>query len=211
MRLLLLLVLLLFGCSVPPRQAMCVLIDTSGTYTDQGETIMKHVKLSITPQMRSGDRLVVMAITSNSYGRKNVIAEIQIDSSRHTAATQRREFASTLDAFDSWGSKYTDISGAMMYCSEYLRELRAGRRKILVFSDMKEELPRGVTRNFSESEFEGYDIVVVNMKRLKSDQMSPEQYRQRMTSWGERLEQHGANSYQVYMGPERIQSFVQKR
>ena len=131
------------------RQAVAVLVDVSGTYTDQQTEVARIVKREVLPELVPGDALLLVRIDSQSYEKENVETLVTLDARpsqgqrREAGAGQahrrvRRERASR--------SEYTDIRGALMLAAEYLHEIAAGSRVILVFSDMNEDLPNGTTR-----------------------------------------------------------------
>ncbi len=192
---------------------MCgVLIDTSGTYTEKVEGIIKQIRIGILPSLSGGDTLVVMKIDSASYGWDNLIAEIKIPSSRQKAAGVKKTFADTLATFEPEAAKHTDISGALLYCNEYLKDLAPkSSRKVVIFSDMLEDLPRGTKRTFREDEFDDLSVAVVNTKRLSQDQQDPMAYRERMAEWEEKLKTNGAASFKVYMGTSQIKTFLESK
>ncbi len=137
-------------------QAICVLIDVSGTYADQKAEVVKIIKRDILPAMVPGDTLIAIRIDSESYQKENVEALVTLDARPSKANAQKLALALKLDEFASRkvSSKYTDIPGAMMLGAEYLSEIAAGSRVMLIFSDLQEELPKGAKRNLSETEFD---------------------------------------------------------
>lgn len=206
-----LLILVLASCTKTPSQSICVMIDTSGTYKDQITEILQQVKLGILPNISGGDHLVLMKIDSSSYEWSNVIAALDVPKSRGEAAHSKRLFSARLDEVTFSSARYTDISGALLYCNEYMVNTDNSMRKMLIYSDMLEELPRNTSRAFRKDEFSGVDFVVVNSKRLLGDQKDPESYRKRMDGWRDKLVQHGAVGFQVYMGSGRVRSFLEKK
>jgi hypothetical protein len=205
----LLIVLALAGCTQKPNQAMGILIDSSGTYVDQAPEIIQQIRLVVLPGLRGGDQLVLMKIDSFSYGWDNVLTTLQVPQGRRDAAEIKRQFAVRLNEIKIESSRYTDISGALLYCNEYMRNLDATVLKMLVFSDMQEDLPPGMRRTYREGEFTGVKIAIVNTKRLVGDQRDPESYRKRMDEWQEKIMQHGAVSFDVFMGPDKIRNFME--
>ena len=71
----------------------------------------------------------------------------------------------------------------MMLSAEYLREIESGSRVMLVFSDMREDLPKGSRRTLGETEFQDIEVVAVNVKRLASDGADPQRFRGRLARW----------------------------
>jgi hypothetical protein len=117
-----------------------------------------------------------------------------------------------LDKFASGNAKsrLTDISGAMMLCSDYLKEAQSGTQVMFVFSDMFEELPAGVVRKFADDEFSGIDVAAMNVIKLNRDSTNPEVYRKRLKHWDERIVGSGANSWTTLLDATKIQEFIVK-
>ena len=203
----------LSGCedSRSYAQASCVLVDSSGTYADQLPEVMDIVKKGLLPSMSPGDSLVLVLVDDNSYEKGNVRGTITLDPRPSHANAQKLQFARAIDevARRPVRSRYTDIRGGMMLCGEYLRESGAGRRAIVVFSDMKEELPRGARRKLAGDEFAGTRIAAMNVKRLQADNLDPEQYRKRLTSWEKMVKEHGASDWQVFLDPEKLFAYLE--
>ena len=194
--LLLLLALFSLSCSdgTRYRQAVAVLVDTLGTYTDQAGEVSKIVKREILPALLPGDTLLLVRIDSQSYEKENLEALLTLDSRPSKANAEKLAFAAKLDAFagNAQRAEYTDIPGAVMLASEYLREVAAGSRVILIFSDMQEDLPTGTTRQWQARELADMQVVAVNVKRLQSDNADPQLFRGRLADWEQRVLSHGA-------------------
>ena len=143
------LALLSLSCSdgTTYRQAVALLVDVSGTYTDQAGEVGNIVKREILPSLLPGGTLMLVRIDSQSYEKSNLEALVTLDSRPSRANAEKLAFAGKLDAFaqGTQRAEYTDIPGAMMLAAEYLREIEAGSRVILVFSDMQTDLPSGTT------------------------------------------------------------------
>jgi hypothetical protein len=74
----------------------------------------------------------------------------------------------------------------------------------VVFSDMREELPRGSRRSLEPGELAGIDVTAINVKRLAADNLDPAGYRSRLGEWGTRLTRAGAASWKVVLDPEEL-------
>jgi hypothetical protein len=75
----------------------------------------------------------------------------------------------------------------MMLGAEYLTELEAGSRVMLVFSDMQEDLPEGAVRRLEEGEFRDIQVLAMNVKRLHGDVVAPHVFRARLADWERRV------------------------
>jgi len=187
-------------------QAIVALVDVSGTYADQRSEVVDVIRKGLLPRLTPGDTLVVIRIDNESYGRQNVEANMTLDVRPSKANAQKLALASTLDAFahKRLRSGHTDIRGAMMLGAEYLRESNAGRRTMVVFSDMEEDLPRGVKRDMAPDELKGVRVLAMNVKRLARDNANPTAYRARLASWEKHLTSHGAREFKVVLEPEKL-------
>jgi len=188
--------LCLAGCSDASqyRQAVAVLVDVSGTYADQKDDVARILKREVLPALVPGDTLLLVRIDSQSYEKENLETLVTLDARPSKANAEKLALAARLDAFARGDARaeYTDIPGAMMLAAEYLREIPVGSRVMLVFSDMREDLPSGTTRELAETELADIQVVVVNAKRLQSDNADPQLFRGRLASWEERVLRHGA-------------------
>jgi hypothetical protein len=199
---------LLLGCHDGRHyeQAVAVLIDVSGTYADEKAEVVKILKREVLPSLVPGDTLLVARIDSRSYERENLEALVKLDHRPSQANAQKLALAQKLDAFARGAerSEYTDIPGAMMLAAEYLREVPSGSRVMLVFSDMREDLPKGAKRKLAESEFEGIEIVAMNLKRLASDNANPARFRGRLSRWERAVTNSGASGWQTLLDASKL-------
>ena len=171
---------------------------------------MKIVKAGVVPEMVPGDSLFFVKIDSNSYAEDNLVTKLTLDYRPTRANSQKQALANTLDQFADGKarSKLTDISGALMLCSDYLKATQSGTQIMFVFSDMKEELPKGVVRKFESDEFEGINIAAMNVIKLNKDSNNPQVYRSRLENWDKRLASSGAKSWETLVDASKIQSFI---
>ncbi|TDJ25332.1 MAG: hypothetical protein E2O60_02145 [Gammaproteobacteria bacterium] len=188
----------------------CTLVDISGTYSAEKKGVVNIVKAGILPRMIPGDSLFFVKIDSNSYSDENLVTKLTLDYRPTQANNQKMILAKKLDRFGSGKAKsrMTDISGAMMLCSDYLKATQSGTQVIFIFSDMKEELPAGVVRKFADDEFAGIDIAAMNVIKLKKDSANPEVYRKRMRKWDQRFISSGANSWTTLLDATKIEEFI---
>jgi hypothetical protein len=191
-------------------QAICALVDTSGTYRDQIQDAATVLRTAVLPRMRPGDSLVVVRIDDNSYEKQNVDLALTLDSRPLRASQQKAEVAEAIATIGDRAGRprHTDISGGMMLCAEYLAEMRAGKKIMIAFSDMKEELPQGVARRFEDDELKDLRVLAMNVKRLKGDSAQPQQYRARLAEWEQVVKSKGAPEWHVVIEPERLVSYL---
>lgn len=206
--------LLSLGCGDGRRydQAVSVLIDTSGTYADQRQHVVRLIKREILPQMLPGDSLVVVRIDSESYDQDNLEMLVTFDRRPSHANAQKLAVAKKLDAFAAApaGSRFSDIPGAMMLAGEYLAEIGSGSRVMLVFSDMAEELPAGVKRRLRDDEFAGVRVAAINVKRLGDDTADPEVFRTRLATWKRRVTSAGALEWRTVLDPKKLPGYLEE-
>jgi hypothetical protein len=202
------------GCtdSKQYETSFCSLIDVSGTYAGEKTRVVNTVKAGIVPQMIPGDSLFFVKIDSNSYSEDNLVTKLTLDYRPTKANSQKLAVARKLDDFGKGKarSNLTDISGALMLCSDYLKATRSGTKVMFVFSDMNEELPKGVVRKFADDEFEGIDIVAMNIIKLNKDSVNPDVYRKRLEQWHQRTTTSGARSWNTLIDATKIQEYIQQ-
>jgi hypothetical protein len=185
----LLVLLVVAGCTDTTSHATAVymLLDTSGTYRqelDRAQRIIDYLLATLQP----GDSLVVARIDSGSFSEKDIICKMTFDGRPSVANQQKRRFRATVDEFVNAadGSPYTDITGGVVQGAAFLRETGAGHQRILIFSDLKEELPQGHVRDFP-LELAGCEVVALNVTKLRSDNVDPREYFARVDAWQERV------------------------
>lgn len=186
---LLLAVLIIGGCadSTSHSTGVYMLLDTSGTYNRELERAQKIIDYLLAT-LQPGDSLVVARIDSGSFSEKDIICKVTFDGRPSVANQQKRRFRATIDEFVNSveGSAYTDITGGVIQAVEFLEESGAANRHILVFSDLKEELPKGHVRDFP-LEMADCDVVALNVTKLRSDNVDPREYFDRVEHWEERV------------------------
>jgi len=133
---------------------------------------------------------------------------VTFDDRPSRANQQKREFRDRIDHFVKTvkGSAYTDITGGMLQAIEWLNESRAGHKTILIFSDLKEDLKEGYVRDIP-LQLGGFKVVALNVTKLRSDNVDPREYLNRLATWQERVES-GGGSWQVVNDLERLESVL---
>jgi hypothetical protein len=206
------LLVLLAGCGQGRRydQAICVLIDVSGTYADQKQEVVRVIKRDVLPGMVPGDTFIAILVDSQSYEKGNVKSVTTFDVRPSHANAQKLALARQLDAFAAGDerSEYSDIPGAMMLGAEYLREAASDSRVMLVFSDLRVELPSGARRQMRDDEFEGIQVVAMNVKRLESDTSDPEAFRRRIGDWEAQVERSGGAGWRTIMDSSKLSDYL---
>jgi hypothetical protein len=175
-------------------RSIYMLVDTSGTYTaelNKANQIINYVLAGLNP----GDSFAVARIDSASFTEKDIVAKTEFDPRPSRANAQKRAFHEQVDQFIhsvDKGSPYTDITGGVLQAVEWLNESKAGQKTILVFSDLKEDLPKGHVRNFP-IDLNGVEVVAINVTKLRSDNVDPRRYLARLEQWRKRVETGGGH------------------
>jgi len=202
-------IIFISGCAdtTSHSRGVYMLMDTSGTYTEQikkAQSIINYLLATLQP----GDTLAVARVDSASFSEKDIIAKGTFDSRPSVANEQKRKFRQKLDNFAKKvkGSAYTDISGGMLQAVEYLNEAGSGKKTILIFSDLKEEIKKGHIRDFP-IQLSGYRVVALNVTKLRSDQVDPREYLDRLTKWEKKVTD-GGGTWKVINDLERLEKLL---
>jgi hypothetical protein len=200
---------LMAGCTDTKSRSTGVymLLDTSGTYAAElkkAQKILNYLLGVLSP----GDTLAVARIDTGSFSEKDIIAKTTFNDRPSEANKQKRHFRESMDTFVKKvkPSKYTDITGGVLQAAEYLNEKNTGRKTILIYSDLKEELPDGYMRDIP-FQLEGFDIVALNVTKLRSDNVDPREYMNRLEDWQRRVEE-GGGSWRVINDMDRLERII---
>jgi len=201
--------LLLFGCSQggPRNTGVYLLIDTSGTYNTEVRKA-EQIILYVLGKMQPSDSFAVARIDTASFTERNIIAKATFDDRPSAANQQKRSFAGNVEQFTSasLSSPYTDITGGVLQAIEFLNEKAPARKEILVFSDMKEDLAQGYVRDLP-LDLRGFDVVALNVTKLRSDNVDPREYLNRLDAWRHRVEK-GGGTFRVINDLEHLDSLL---
>ena len=188
--LIMVLILVCGACSEPKDKSTAVymLLDTSGTYAaelNKAQTIINYLLGNLQP----GDTLAVARINTGSFSEKDIIAKVTFDQRPSLANNQKRAFQKKIDAFVATvkDSPYTDVSGGVLQAIEYLNETGAGKKYILLFSDLQEELAKGYIRDVP-FKLEGFNVIALNVIKLRTDNLDPKKYMERVADWKSKVE-----------------------
>lgn len=195
-------ILLLIGIAValqacaPPQArntGVYLLVDTSGSYNRQ-ITKAEQITLYALTRLQSADSIAVARIDTGSFTEKDIIAKATLDDRPSTANAQKRAFASRVEKFidQSPPAPYTDITGGLLQAIEFLNEKHTARKEILILSDMKEELAKGYVRDIP-LDFKGFDVVALNVTKLRTDNFDPRLYLTRLDEWRGKVEKGGGH------------------
>jgi hypothetical protein len=168
-----------------------MLIDTSGTYRGEMRKA-EDVILYTLSHLEPADSFAVARIDTGSFSEKDIIAKTTFDDRPSTTNAQKRAFAQKVQNFVARAnaSEYTDITGGLLQAVEFLNEKGTGRKTILIFSDLEQDLEKGYIRDI-EVPFEGFQVVALNVVKLRKDNYDPRQYLARLEQWKSQVEKAG--------------------
>lgn len=187
--------LLLASCS--PSQSrnsgVVMLVDTSGTYREEIQKAEQIIRYSLS-RLDATDSFAVARIDTGSFSEKDIVAKMTFDDRPSTINRQKRVFADKVALFvnDAQSSPYTDITGGLLQAVEYLNEKQPAAKTVLIFSDLKEDLQDGYIRDI-EFELDGFDVIALNVTKLRSDNIDPREYLARLEKWQTRVEKSGGS------------------
>ena len=198
--------LALAGCADQKShaQAVYMLVDTSGTYAAEVGKAQLIVNYLL-GALNSGDSLAVARVRSRSFSEKDIIAKATFDGRPSQANAQKRAFRDEFEAFakNTRGSAYTDITGGLIQGAMFLNETGAGKKTILIFSDMQEELDKQTQRDFP-IDLKNIRVIAVNVVKLKTDNVDPRKYTGRLEDWRKRVRSAGASEWLVINDIEHL-------
>ena len=189
----LLLGLLVAGCggSQPANSGVYMLIDTSGTYREEIDKAQQIIRYTLS-HLDATDSFAVARIDTGSFSERDIVAKVTFDDRPSSMNRQKRLFAEQIETFvnDAQSSPYTDITGGLLQAVEFLNEKNPGAKTVLIFSDLKEDLQEGYVRDI-ELELQGFDIIALNVTKLRSDNVDPREYLARLEQWESRVNNSG--------------------
>ncbi|MCB1835977.1 MAG: VWA domain-containing protein [Alcanivoracaceae bacterium] len=184
-----------------------MLLDTSGTYTQELDKARQIIAYLLT-QLDSGDAFAIARIDTGSFSEKDIVAKVVFDDRPSAANQQKRAFLEQVGAFLKTvkSSPYTDITGGLLQAQEFLHEHQLAEMTILVFSDMKEDLPEGYNRDLALT-FDNAKVLAVNVTKLRTDNVDPQEYLDRLAQWQQRVET-GGGEWEVINDLDRMSQLL---
>jgi len=199
---------ILMSCSneqnINQSHGIYMLLDTSGTYTQELKQAQRVISFSLL-KMKPGDSFAVARVDTGSFSEKDIITKVTFEDRPSQMNQQKRNFLQNIDEFVKTvkGSAYTDITGGILQGMEYLNERDPGKKTILIFSDLKEELGKGYKRDI-DFQLQGYRVIALNVTKLRSDNIDPKEYLDRLEHWRKRVESAGGE-WKVINDLERLE------
>src|SRR5688572_23538955 len=178
---------------VARNSGVYLLLDTSGTYRSELRKAQDVILYALS-RLEPADSFAVARIDTGSFSEKDIIAKVTFDERPSVANAQKRVFAQKVQDFIGRenAAQYTDITGGLLQAVEFLNEKGTGRKTILIFSDLEQDLQQGYMRDI-EVPFEGFDVVALNVVKLRQDNYDPRQYLARLEQWKGQVEKAGGH------------------
>lgn len=186
-------------------QSVYLLVDTSGTYASELDRA-QHVINYLLGTLNPGDSFAIARVKSRSFSEKEILVKATFVKDPLQVNQQKRAFKEQAAKLSQKprGSAYTDITGGMLQAAEFLHETGAGKKTLLIFSDMQEELDKQVNRNVPIN-LTGVRVVAINVTKLRSDNIDPTRYTGRLESWEKRVREAGASEWRVVNDLEHLE------
>ena len=186
--------LLLTSCSSETAQrntGVYMLLDTSGTYAEELTKAEQIIRFTLS-RLDATDSFAVARIDTGSFSEKDIVAKASFDDRPSAINRQKRLFAQQVSEFveNASPAPYTDITGGLLQAVEFLNEKGTGNKTILIFSDLKEDLKKGYVRDI-DVELGGFEVIALNVTKLRSDNIDPREYLGRLQEWKGRVEKTG--------------------
>ncbi|MGB5688526.1 MAG: hypothetical protein WBM45_04575 [Woeseiaceae bacterium] len=187
---------LLASCSkdtTPRNTGVYMLLDTSGTYNQELIKAEQIIRFTLS-RLDAQDSFAVARIDTGSFSEKDIIAKTSFDDRPSAINRQKRLFAQQVSEFveTATPAQYTDITGGLLQAVEFLNEKGTGTKTILIFSDLKEDLEEGYLRDI-DVPLEGFEVIALNVTKLRSDNIDPREYLTRLEEWQGRVEKTGGH------------------
>lgn len=177
--------------SAPSNTGVYMLLDTSGTYAEELDKAEQIIRFTLS-KLGETDTFAVARIDTGSFSERDIVAKASFDDRPSAVNRQKRAFAEQVAAFvdGATPSPYTDITGGLLQAVEFLNEKGTGRKTIFLFTDLKEDLQEGYVRDF-DVPLEGFEVIALNVTKLRSDNIDPREYLTRLAEWQGRVEKTG--------------------
>jgi hypothetical protein len=199
----------LAACDEPQstNRGVYMLMDTSGTYTDELRKAQQIINAMLT-RLDPGDSFAVARIDTGSFSEKDIVAKVTFDDRPSLANKEKRQFRDTVGQFVKTvkPARHTDITGGLLQASEYLNEKNPGHKTIIIFSDLAEDLKKGYIRDIALP-LDGFDVVALNVTKLRSDNIDPREYLNRLTDWQLKVES-GGGQWRVINDLDRLEKLL---
>lgn len=169
--------------STADNHGVYMLLDTSGTYSEELQKAEQIIRYTLS-RLDATDTFAVARIDTGSFSEKDIVAKVTLDDRPSAMNKQKRLFAQRVQKFVASvrSSRYTDITGGILQGIEFLNEKAPSIKTILIFSDLKEDLAEGYVRDIA-LELDGFSVIALNVTKLRSDNINPREYLDRVSEW----------------------------
>jgi len=142
-----------------------------------------------TPATHQNNGVYMLLDTSGTYREELRKAEQII---RYTLSRLDATDTFAVARIDTGSFSEKDIvaKASLLQAIEYLNEKDTGKKTILIFSDLKEDLQDGYIRDI-DFELDGFNVIALNVTKLRSDNIDPREYLSRLDEWQARIEKSG--------------------
>ena len=184
-----------------------MLLDTSGTYSAELAKAERIITFTLS-RLEPSDSFAVARIDTGSFSEKDIIAKVTFNDRPSTANSQKRQFSERIGRFvDGVGpASHTDITGGLLQAIEFINEKQTGRKIIFIFSDLEEDLLDGYVRDIP-LELDGFEVVALNVTKLRADNVDPREYLMRLEEWQDRVES-GGGTWRVINDLDRLETLL---
>ena len=195
------------GEPVAHNTGVYMLLDTSGTYRAELEKAEQIIYYTLS-RLGPTDSFAVARIDTGSFSEKDIIVKATFEDRPSAANGQKRQFAERISNFSKTAKSapYTDITGGLLQAIEFLNEKNPGHKTIFIFSDLKEDLASGYVRDVPLA-LDGFDVVALNVTKLRSDNVDPREYMSRLEEWESQVDQ-GGGKWRVVNDLDRLESLL---
>jgi hypothetical protein len=184
---------MLTACGEPVKHnaGVYMLLDTSGTYREELDKAEQIIYFTLS-KLGPADSFAVARIDTGSFSEKDIIVKATFEDRPSAANGQKRQFAEDIGEFarSAKSAPHTDITGGLLQAIEFLNEKNPGRKTIFIFSDLKEDLLSGYVRDIPLN-LDGFDVVALNVTKLRSDNIDPREYIDRLKDWETQVVESG--------------------
>lgn len=183
--------------SVPDNRAVYVLLDRSGTYAQEFDSVTSTTKLLLS-KMEPGDSLALARMDNENVSEQDIVASVTFSSRPSQTNSEKRAVLKAVEqlAGEIRVGSYTDITGGMLQAMSWLNTTGAGKKLIIVFSDFPDEPREGYMREFPIN-FNGTRVVVWNITPAEPAAgvalTESQSFTERAESWRHRVEAGGGN------------------
>jgi hypothetical protein len=191
-----------------------MLVDSSGSYAKEVGKVQGVVNY-VLGGLNPGDSMAVARVKSRSFTEKDIVARVNLVNDPLQATSQKKLFSDQVAEFaktaqEARGSRYTDLTGGIMQATEFLNETGAGRKTIIIFSDMEEDLDPKTVRDFP-IRLDGIRLVAINVIKLETDNVDPRRYLDRLDWWEKRTIEAGAAEWRVVNDMQHLDRIFARR